>query len=116
MSFRTLKADLIRRNVLNTDFFAETVTLTARDGEETEAVAKPGTETTEERQSEHGTELVVTREFFLELTGDVPESVTFDGSRYAVEGDTKTGEFTTLKTKRIGAAERSRESYRRRVS
>lgn len=115
-NFKTLKADVIRRNLLSTGYFAEDVTLTDGAGLETAAVAKPGAETTEERASvEYGRELVTVREFFLELAGAaVPAYVTLAGVRYAVEGDTNSGEFTVLKTKRIGAVEQSRDTYRRR--
>ena len=115
MSFRTLKADVIRRNLLSTDYFAESVTLTDGEGETTTTVAKPSPEVMEERPStEYGTEFVTTREFLLELTVPVPRTITFDTVTYAVEHVTTQGEFTILKTKRIGAAERSRENYRRR--
>jgi hypothetical protein len=115
MSFRTLKADVIRRNLLSTDYFAESVTLTDREGVDTTAVAKPSPEVTEERpNAETGIEIVITREFLLELTGDVPKYVTFENLAYAVEHSTKQGEFTILKTKRIASREISRDSYRRR--
>lgn len=109
-----MKADVIRRNLLSTAYFAANVTLTDGTGAETAAVAKPGPETIEERQTEYGTETVTTREFFLELTGDVPDFVTLVDVRYAVEGHTESGGFTVLRTKRIGAAELARENYRRR--
>jgi hypothetical protein len=117
MSFRTLKADVIRRNLLSTDYFAESVTLTDGEGATTTTVANPSPEVMEERPStEYGTEFVTTREFFLELTGAVPRTVTLDDEdvTYAVEHVTKQGEFTILKTKRIGAGEISRDSYRKR--
>lgn len=115
MTFRTLKAEVVRGTLLNKEFFAEDVTLTDGEGVETAAVAKPATETTEERVTEYGRELVTVREFFLELRGaPVPVFVTLSGVRYAVEGDANTGLFTVLKTKRIGAVEQSRDTYRRR--
>ncbi|MFA6047099.1 MAG: hypothetical protein WC718_19110 [Phycisphaerales bacterium] len=114
MTFRTLKADVIRRNILSTDFFAEAVTLTDGAGATSAATAKPGAEITERRQTEYGFEDVVTRDFFLELTGAVPVLVTFGTLQYAVENFTTSSEFTTLKTKRLAPVEASRESYRRR--
>ncbi len=115
MSFRTLKADVIRRNLLSTDYFAESVTLTDGEGETTTAVAKPSPEVMEERPgTDYGVELVTTREFLIELTGNVPRTVTLDTVTYAVEHVTTQGEFTILKTKRIGAGEISRDSYRKR--
>lgn len=115
MSFRTLKADITRRNQLSTDYFAESVTLTDGGGATTTTVANPSPEVMEERPStEYGTEFVTTREFLLELTVPVPRTVTLDDVTYAVEHVTKQGEFTILKTKRIGAGEISRDSYRKR--
>lgn len=115
MSFRTLKADITRRNQLNTDYFAESVTLTDGEGVETTTVANPSPEVMEERpNTENGTEFVTTREFFLELTSPVPRTVTLDTLTYAVEHVTTQGEFTILKTKRIGSGEISRDSYRKR--
>ena len=117
MSFRTLKADVIRRNLLSTDYFAESVTLTDGEGETTTTVAKPSPEVMEERPgTEHGIEFVTTREFFLELTVPVPRTVTLDDDdvTYAVEHVTTQGEFTILKTKRIGSGLASRDTYNKR--
>lgn len=114
MTFQTMKADVIRRNLLSTVYFAQNVTLTDGAGATTAAVAKPGPEVLEERQTEYGIETVTTREFFVELTGAVPDYVTLGTTRYAVENHTTAGGFTVLKTKRVGAAEASRENYRRR--
>ena len=115
MSFRTLKADITRRNQLNTDYFAESVTLTDGEGETTTTVAKPSPEVMEERPgTEHGIEFVTTREFLLELTVPVPRTVTLDTVTYAVEHVTTQGEFTILKTKRIGSGLNSRDSYNKR--
>lgn len=114
MTFKTLKAEVVRLNLLSTTYFAENVTLTDGTGVTAAAVAKPGPEITQERVTEYGREVVTTREFFLELTAGVPDYVTLGSVRYAVENHEESGGFTILKTKRIGAAEASRENYRRR--
>lgn len=119
MTFRTLKADVIRRNILSTEYYAEAVTLTDPAGTETDVTAKPSAEKTEQRQFEHGIELVTTRDFFLEATLDPAPTagwfITFGTLRYAVEGDSTASGFTVLHTRRVAAAEISRETYRKRT-
>lgn len=119
MTFRTLKADVIRRNILSTDYYAESVTLIDPAGDDAVVTAKPSAERTEQRQTDFGTELVVTRDFFLEMTVDPPPNtrwfVSFDSNRYAVEEVLTTASgFAVLKTKRVAAAEISRDTYRKK--
>ena len=118
--FRTLKSDVMRRTILNPDFFAEDITLIDDQGTETTVTAKPSSERTEQRQTEYGTELVVTRDFFLELDPDVlintRVTVVCGDTHYAIEEIVKDSSsvFATLKTKRVAPSEKSRENYRKR--
>lgn len=99
-------------------FGADSIMVTEIDGTEHIYAATALDEQTEERQTEYGLELVVTREFSLEITSDVAERarlVTLDTTPYAVEAYVlSTSGSAILKTKRIGAVEQSRDTYRRR--
>lgn len=117
--FRSLKADVIRRNILSEDYFAESITLVDSSGVETAIVAKPNPERTEQRDGEFGTEIVVTRDIFIDLSDATPYQRGFavvGSTTYAIEEITKTASgFAVLKTKRVDSAERSRQNYRRQT-
>lgn len=87
-----------------------------------------GNERTEQRPTEFGTEVVVTRDVAIPIDAagrhedgrpDILNLRGFavaGGIRYAIEGiETSRTGFATLKTKRVDLAEMSRENYRRQV-
>lgn len=87
-----------------------------------------GDEKTEQRQTEYGTEIVITREITIPITPagrnddgrpDVLNLRGFavaGGIKYQIEQiETSRTGMATLLTKRVDFAERSRENYRRRT-
>jgi hypothetical protein len=87
-----------------------------------------GNERTEQRQTEFGTEIVITREVAIPIDpggrheAGRPELLNLrgfviaGGIRYAVEGvETSRAGFAVLRTKRVDLAEMSRENYRRQM-
>lgn len=87
-----------------------------------------GNERTEQRPTEFGTEIVVTRDVAIPIDSagrhddGRPDLLNLrgfaiaGGIRYAIEGiETSRAGFATLKTKRVDLAEMSRENYRRNL-
>lgn len=109
-------------------FGSEEVIVTEADGSTThEYDAVVMDERVESRETEVGTDTVVTREVIIQCDSDGREddgiptvlnlrgTVTIGGITYAIESVThsRSGQ-AVLHTKRISAGERGRESYRRR--
>lgn len=107
-------------------FGSETITIVDATGTEHEyADAVVGDEKTEQRQTEYGTEIVVTRVVSIKTTEtdgrySLPQVLNLRGTmvvgtaRYSIEQViTSRSGNAILKTKRVSFAEVSREQYRR---
>ena len=108
-------------------FGTDDITVTTPTGTEYEFAATVGDETVEQRQTEYGMETIVARGFDIPIDRDGRDedgqpdvlnlngTVTLGSITYAIERITasKAG-MATLHCKRISAAEKSRDTYRRR--